>query len=547
MAIMFALVCYIPVLVLVAPTILFEINASEPMVNAFVSSTLKHSSTLMNTGMNGRNSSPQRLHIERFLCTSALKVTNRNGDYNSNPYDLSKPIYDLYSFRMVRGDALVQYNIRNQSEPLRINLAIIGACFLMSLPLLISEFSGMSGGNTVIPTTMPLVTPHLTVTIPQTIISWIGGVGCCVIGIQEARKRNRQLLRLEKECAACDLHIQLPMVWIGSDRPYQAQSESIRNVILKKSCRVIAMSGPSNQLHDILENELRIYNRRWIQSNTYWILIPTSIIDSKDRSSLFSQSRYSWLAQASDLDAWNTYFQNLKSPDQLAASAASSEPVSWFGLSATGRSFGSGSSRPTSYLQLLGNSLSPVDILSNDDEGQNAISPSGTDESSENTTQNLLMSCQQRFYDALTDGNLDKMQSDVFMTDTEEELDEAVTGVVKQGGRLDKWETCLMPDAKPAGMTVSDREVIQLNDGVTAYTTCIEFPMDTYNGGVSPTLLAVQKWKRVIPSEVSSIEKWKLLQHQTIPWTSDRPAGGTLICDCRGCVALVRSTSTSKR
>jgi hypothetical protein len=464
---------------------------------------------------------------------SAVKATNRNDD-SYNMYDLSKPIYDLYSFRMVRGDALTQYNLRNQSEPLRINLAIIGALFLLSLPSLISELSGASGSAAIIPTTVPYVSPQLAVSMQQTVVSWVGAAACSTFGVQQAIKRHKQLLRIEKECAACDLQLQLPMTWIGSERPYQIRAESIGSVIKNKSCRVVALSGPSDALLDILQNELRVYNRRWVQSNTYWVLVPSDTA-GRDRDSSI-QARYPWLAQASNIDAWNLYFQNLKGGTGGAATlnTSSGESVAWFGLSATGRSFGSGSSRPTSYLQLLGNSLSPFDVLIEDEpksQGQESV------------TESALLSCQQRFYHALTEGKLDVMRHDVFMMTSKddgiEEFDASVTAVLQQGGRLDAWETCLLPDAKPTGMTIADREVTVLDDGSAAYTTCIEFPVDTYQAGGStlPTLLAVQKWKRVQPSS----SEWKLVQHQTIPWTSDRPAGGTLICDCRGCVALVRS------
>jgi hypothetical protein len=478
----------------------------------------------------------QRFHRELRIGGSAAMATNRNDD-SYNLYDLSKPIFDLYSFRMVRGDALTQYNLRNQSEPLRINLAIIGALFLLSLPSIISEMSGASGGATTIPTTVPYVTPQLKVSMLQAVASWIGAAACSTFGVQQAIKRNNQLLRIEKECAACDLQIQLPMTWIGSDRPYQLQSESIGSVIKNKNCRIVALSGSTDALLDILQNELRVYNRRWAQSNTYWVLVPTNTAGRGSVSSI--QARYPWLAQASDIDAWNFYFQNLKGETGGSATspAASGESVAWFGLSATGRSFGSGSSRPTSYLQLLGNSLSPIDVLTEDE-------PKSKGMDQERHTEGALLSCQERFYNALTEGKLDIMQRDVFMLksdDDAKEVDASVTAVLQQGGRLDAWETCLMPDAKPSGMIISDQEVTVLGDGTTAYTTCIEFPVDTYRGGGStlPTLLAVQKWKRVQPSSPS---EWKLVVHQTIPWTSDRPAGGTLLCDSRGCVALVRSS-----
>ena len=467
-----------------------------------------------------------------------MMISNPDDDGGiGTTYDLSKPIYDLYALRMVRGDAIIQYNLRNQSEPLRINLALIGTLFLICLPSLITEFSGGTNSAIAIPTTMPLVTPDLSVTIPQTIASWVGAMGCFVIGIQQAGKRNKQLLRIEKECSAGDLSIQLPMTWIAADRPYQIQPQSIRSVIKGKSCRILAMSGPASMLQHILQNELIIYNRRWKQSNTYWVLVPNDLPTSEQRSTFISQARYPWLAQAYDYDSWNRYFQSLQT---AGSTTGTNNAVSWFGLSATGRSFGSGATKPTSYLQILGNSLSPVDILYNEEE----TLPKKKDVASQSAHKTALLSCQQRFYDALTSGDLPMMKNDVFAA----EIDSEVSDIIQQGGRLDPWDVCLLADAKPTGMTISDREVIRLSgdNEATAYTTCIEFPVDTYMGGVIPTLLAVQKWKQMTTTTTASdTEEWKLVQHQTIPWTSERAAGGTLICDGRGCVALVRSTTST--
>ena len=550
---------------------------TPPTVTAFVVSTQS-----MTIPRKLKSQSYQQLRIHRQSNNKSLvqscMVTNPDDDgAATTTYDLSKPIYDLYAFRMVRGDAIIQYNLRNQSEPLRINLALIGTLFLICLPSLITEFSGASNGYTVVPTTMPLITPDLSVAIPQTIASWLGAIGCLTFGIQQAQKRNKQLLRIEKECVAGDLSIQLPMTWIASDRPYQTQPQSIRNVIKGKSCRILAMSGPASELQRVLQNELMVYNRRWKQSNTYWILIPNDVpnttSEQQQRTAFISQSRYPWLAQAYDYDQWNMYFQSLQSTDGTAtANNDATNKISWFGLSATGRSFGSGATKPASYLQILGNSLSPVDILYNDNEDESQLKK---DDGSKRSTETTLLSCQKRFYDALTNGNLTVMKNEVFDT----EMDSEVTDVIQQGGRLDPWEICLLADAKPTGMTISDCEVILTSpendnhkDGTnhvstttttTAYTTCIEFPVDNYMGGVIPTLLAVQKWKKiVVPSATLSattttntttgtgtnsttVEEWKLVQHQTIPWTSERAAGGTLLCDGRGCVALVRSTATS--
>lgn len=105
--------------------------------------------------------------------------------------------------------------------------------------------------------------------------------------------------------------------------------------------------------------------------------------------------------------------------------------------------------------------------------------------------------------------------------------------VITGGGRIDTWSTCLEPTARPSGMTISGSDVYILSPNM-AYSTCIEFPP---NAGIDgATLLAVQRWSRENESE-----EWKLELHQTIPWSTGSRAGGTLRCDCRGCVALARA------
>jgi hypothetical protein len=137
---------------------------------------------------------------------------------------------------------------------------------------------------------------------------------------------------------------------------------------------------------------------------------------------------------------------------------------------------------------------------------------------------------QKNFYDALTNGKIDAMK-DIFDTQA---FDDEVSTITGQGGRLDSWEKCLQDGARPAGLKIAGCDFYLVHDKI-AYSTCVEFP--AISGGSS--LLAVQKWKR-------GENGWKLQQHQTIPWTPDTPAAGTLICDHRGCVSLVR-TSNERR
>lgn len=106
--------------------------------------------------------------------------------------------------------------------------------------------------------------------------------------------------------------------------------------------------------------------------------------------------------------------------------------------------------------------------------------------------------------------------------------------VVTAGGRIDDWSACLEDGARPEGMTISGSDALVISD-TEAYSTVVEFPANT--GMDTATLLAVQKWVRS-----SSNDEWKLEVHQTIPWSPHTRAQGTLRCDCRGCVALTRST-----
>lgn len=105
--------------------------------------------------------------------------------------------------------------------------------------------------------------------------------------------------------------------------------------------------------------------------------------------------------------------------------------------------------------------------------------------------------------------------------------------MIEGGGRIDSWSTCLEPGARPSGMNISGSDVFVSSDTV-AYSTCIEFPSNAGTDGA--TLLAVQRWSRACGSN-----EWKLELHQTIPWSTGSRAGGTLRCDCRGCVALARA------
>lgn len=141
-----------------------------------------------------------------------------------------------------------------------------------------------------------------------------------------------------------------------------------------------------------------------------------------------------------------------------------------------------------------------------------------------------ILECQKKFYSVLTDSSDESDMKPIFTANPAQEVDEVVDG----GGRIDGWDKCLEPGARPAGMVVSGSDLWVVSDTV-AYSTCIEFP--TSNAGMDgTTLLAVQRWQREAEDG-----DWKLELHQTIPWSAGSRAGGTLRCDCRGCVALARA------
>ena len=108
-----------------------------------------------------------------------------------------------------------------------------------------------------------------------------------------------------------------------------------------------------------------------------------------------------------------------------------------------------------------------------------------------------------------------------------------VNEVIEAGGRIDGWVECLKPDARPENMVIADQDIF-VSSPTLAFSTCIEFPP---NAGIDgATLLASQRWVRATAND-----EWKLELHQTIPWATGTRAGGTLRCDCRGCVALTSS------
>lgn len=406
---------------------------------------------------------------------------------SANPFDVSKPVFDLFALRQIRGDALLQYNTLNQSEPLRINIFGLLAVALFSAPL-VSEAVGGEPMNLV-----------------GTVGSTLAGLGSVVLFVNECRSRSKQLTRIEKELNAENLQVRLPSSIIA-DNPY-GQPQSL--LTLKRSSeppRIIALCGTASQLKDALI-PLSVLGRRLKQSSAF--VVPIAMDGSK-RSDWGIESRVStpWLAEAYGVDEWRDYFDGL---------TESTGEFRWFGLNSNGRSFGSGSGDSPQWLQMLGQHLRPTDLL---DETDKAVSFSNDEQS--------VIECQDKFYKALTTGDFDALTC-LYSSDQSP----LVSEVLSAGGRLDDWKSCLEDGARPEGMKVSGGDAVLLSD-TEAYSTVVEFPTNT--GIDTATLLATQHWTRSSPDD-----EWKLLLHQTIPWSPESRAQGTLRCDCRGCVALTRS------
>jgi hypothetical protein len=423
----------------------------------------------------------------------------------ANQFDVSRPVIDLLSLRTVRGDALVRYNAQNQSEPLRISLYLMLAFVFFAAPSL-SESVGYDNMN-----------------LPTSIGSYVLGLSNVGLFIRECSRRSKQLNRIEKELNTEFLMIRLPMSqW--SEVPYTRPTtlETLRK--LSNAPRIIAVSGTKEKLNEALLG-LSILGRRLQQATAFVVPIPTDGCKVSDLDILLSNQSPNkpWLASADNQDTWRSYFSSLTSNnnnnnnnnnnvgDSTSSAKASFQ---WFGLTSSGRSFGSGEEEVPLWLQVLGQHLRPTDILDQADPPQATANPA-------------LLEAVRAFYTCLTTGDADGMEA-IFSSKPSSQVAE----VISAGGRLDSWKDCLADGARPEGMMISGVDSIVLSDTV-AYTTVIEFPA---NAGIdSATLLAVQQWTRQ-----TITDDWKLELHQTIPWSSETRAQGTLRCDCRGCVALTR-------
>ncbi|CAJ1940026.1 unnamed protein product [Cylindrotheca closterium] len=418
-----------------------------------------------------------------------------------NQFDVSKPVFDLFSLRTIRGDAIIRYDATNQSEPIRIQLYAASCLLFLASPTLAEALDFD-----------PLTLPGRIATVAVSVLS--GG-----LFVRECKKRSNQLNRIEKELNTEGLPIRLPTNAL-SDQRY-TKPIVLKQLRASKSIppRVLALYGEDEKLKDALKG-LWTLGKRLEQASVYVVCIPT--VGSSFRAYEWVLEQQSsmdktipWLADAYDEKAWRSYFKELTPEDTINPSFL------WFGLNSNGRSIGSGANEVPTWLQLLGQHFRPT---MDDFELMDAPIAVASSEGGEAA----LSQSVQDFYAALTTGNKEAMDGTLSKTESSQ-----VSEVLNAGGRVDSWTDCLADGARPEGMEVSNAEVIIVSD-TEAYTTVIESPANT--GLDSATLLAVQEWTRS-----SSEKKWELALHQTIPWDAANKAQGTLRCDCRGCVALTRT------
>jgi len=439
----------------------------------------------------------------------------------NNKFDLSKPTFDLFAFRSVRNDALLQYSTLNQSEPLRINLYLLLTLTLFAFPT-INESVGIIADGT-----------NSVITLAGSVV---GGLGSGFLFVRECGFRTKQLMRMEKELNAESLTVKLPTTNKLDPRLYGRQPVVALKELRGKR-RILAVRGPADQLKEALV-EMRVLRRRLAQSNTIVVLVPTddTITEGDDQfQQLGVQEREvragQWLGLLQNKSAWLNYFSELTNGDDRGDNNNNNNNgLVWFGLNYSGRSFASGVGKPR-LLEIMGQHLRPVELFDVNDASESTV---GTDEGTQRAVEQVLAR-QQKFYTSLTTGDMDGIQ-EVLSTNNAAE----VTAVLDNGGRIDNWQSCLAEGARPAEMKTASSDVL-LSSPTVAYSTTIEFPATNAYGASSfgNELLAIQRWGRAEEGEA-----WKMEYHQTIPWTADSKAGGTLRCDGRGCVALTSQTET---
>ena len=353
-----------------------------------------------------------RIPLMKFLCIAVLsmpsiqqclafgspksllhsKPSSTTRVYNSqgNQFDVTKPTFDLYSFRLIRSDALLRYNSLNQSEPLRINLFLLATISLLGYPLWCESVTGDA----------PSVSSEL----------GAAGVGaaCAALFWRERTRRSNQLRRMEKELNAGSLSVRLPVnKAITSVRP------EARLMELRSKRRVVAIRGSKEQLQSTgVLDTLCILRRRLIQSQTLIVLISTDGTRSSDWGLNDEQLGDTlWLADASNLPEWEDYFKELLVDN-------SANELAWFALNFNGRSIASGLNEAPKLLELLGQQLQPMEILDENDEAKLLGGPKTVSIAED------ILDIQAQFYNVLTDSDDESKMQSIFSEKLADEVNE---------------------------------------------------------------------------------------------------------------------------
>lgn len=323
-----------------------------------------------------------------------------NNDNNRNDFDLSKPTFDLFSFRTIRNDALLQYSSLNQSEPLRINLYLILTVGLFSFPTISEAVIGEEAN------------------LQSIILSIITGMGSFSLFFNECRNRLNQLIRIEKEMNAEYLKLSISTQNKLNPKLFDGGSGSSDPTTTLKSLRgkkrIVALCGTTSELKDTML-QFRIFRRRLNQANAIVIPVPTDLdaLEMKEfwKSLDISETEIrscQWLAQAQDVPSWVEYFDKIVEGNMKEMKGNSSNKLIWFGLNYNGRSFASGNgvNNGPLLLQILGQNLRPTDFLDDSDKAE-TLNPASKEWNAEIV--NDIQNAQQEFYKALTEGDLEKM------------------------------------------------------------------------------------------------------------------------------------------
>jgi hypothetical protein len=309
--------------------------------------------------------------------------------YQAKQFDISKPSFDLLTFRNIRGDALVRYDATNQSEPIRIQLYLGGSLIFLAAPSLVDALDFDPLG------------------ILGNIGCVVGAIGFVGLFIRECQRRSRQLDRIEKELNTQMLPIRLPANALA-DRRFS------KPIVLKQLSvgqttppRIIALCGTKEKLEEAL-NGLRILGKRLQQASVYVVCV------SQDESSFDgyewvttqqgSSDNIPWLADSFNNKIWKAYFNSLSPGSDDDDDDGSVPSFLWFGLNSNGRSIGSGRNEIPIWIELLGQHFRPTQ---DDFELMAATSTTSTTGDKIAAT---LSEAVESFYAALTTGDQESMK-----------------------------------------------------------------------------------------------------------------------------------------